>query len=289
MLVDISIGHGYTSKGTFDPGAVNANGTKEHVLATKVVEAAFPALTRSGVTHIVCETNAGPSHDPDYVGSTRRVNSEGAGLALEVHFDSSNAPRGGFGIYAHAGSRAAYLAECIKNHWGQAGLPQRKSYADVRGLYFLQRTNCPSLIWECDRTDRYDPGTLISMGEAIAAGVCDYLQLAYQAPGKEPMPTQPVGNPPLNITMVDAIAASACGVPNSSGVYVLNLDGGIEAMHGAPFYGSYPGLPEAARQGDRGGGFTRIAPRAAGRVGYICLSRRDEPYEFGPGLNGFPG
>lgn len=288
MLIDIAIGHGYMPNGKFDPGAVNQDGTQEHSLATRVVEAMETALVRSGVADLMVERDAGPSHDPDYRGSAKRVNAEKAGLAIEVHFDSSNAPVGGFGIYSNDASRGRTLSEKVKNHWGQAGLSQRKSYADVRGLYFLHATHCPALIWECDHTARHDPSTLDKMGEALAAGICDYLGVPFIGPGKEPMAPVPTGNPPISVSMVDAIAASACGVTGegAAGVYVLNLDGGVNAMHGAPFYGSYPGLK--GQSGDRGGGFNRIGPRKAGLVGYICYSRRDEPYEFGPGLNGFP-
>lgn len=71
---------------------------------------------------------------------------------------------------------------------------------------------------------------------------------------------------------VDALAA-----PNG-GVWVLTRDGGIRAYHGAPFYNSYPGLPEKDRQGERT--FVEIRPNDRG--GYTLISSGNEPYDFGP-------
>ncbi len=58
----------------------------------------------------------------------------------------------------------------------------------------------------------------------------------------------------------------ACLAPGG-GTWVLTYDGGVRAEQGAPFYGSYPGLPPNERQGTRnfiaierqGGGYTVIA------------------------------
>lgn len=71
---------------------------------------------------------------------------------------------------------------------------------------------------------------------------------------------------------VDALAAPG------GGCWVLTRDGGVRAYHGAPFLGSYPGLPPAARQGERT--FVEIEANSMG--GYTLTSAGGETYAFGP-------
>jgi hypothetical protein len=70
----------------------------------------------------------------------------------------------------------------------------------------------------------------------------------------------------------------ACRAPHG-GVWTLTYDGGIRATGGAPFYGSYPGLPAAARKGSR----NFIAIEAEGD-GYTIFSDDDNgsTYHFDP-------
>lgn len=69
---------------------------------------------------------------------------------------------------------------------------------------------------------------------------------------------------------VDALAAPG------GGCWVLTRDGGVRAYHGAPFQGSYPGLPPEARQGER----TFVEIRLNSRGGYDLISSGGEPYSF---------
>lgn len=72
-------------------------------------------------------------------------------------------------------------------------------------------------------------------------------------------------------------AVDACWAPNG-GVWVLAADGGVGAYGGAPFAGSYPGLPADQRQGDRA--FLRImASRLPGKL-YDCLADDGSAYSF---------
>lgn len=185
MKLYLAVGHGTEPNGVFDPGAVNSDGTREYDLAFAVVARAAIALQRCGADFDV-ETAGGPGHDPDYRGSIDRVNAGGFDLALEVHFDEAIAPEGGFGIYADDHSLGRPLADSIHAQWSAAGLQSRTSYADNRGLGFLQATNCPALIWECGPVHEYSPNTLATMGEAIAAGLCAELGIEYQSPSPVP-------------------------------------------------------------------------------------------------------
>jgi hypothetical protein len=60
------------------------------------------------------------------------------------------------------------------------------------------------------------------------------------------------------------------------GTWALGADGGVFALDGAPFLGSYPGLPEASRQGTRT--FRRIEFNPS-TGGYALISEQGERYE----------
>lgn len=67
------------------------------------------------------------------------------------------------------------------------------------------------------------------------------------------------------------------GIPAPGGGYwVMGKDGGVFSIQGAPFFGSYPGLPPESKQGLRA--FTKIIPGNAG--GYTLISDRGETYNF---------
>jgi hypothetical protein len=66
--------------------------------------------------------------------------------------------------------------------------------------------------------------------------------------------------------------------PNGPGGYYIGADGGVAAVGGAPFYGSYPGLPPSARQGSRN--FVGAYFDPAG--GYTLVSNHGENFHFGP-------
>lgn len=69
---------------------------------------------------------------------------------------------------------------------------------------------------------------------------------------------------------VDAVCAP------TGGAWVLTRDGGVRAYHGAPFHGSYPGLPPEARQGER----VFVEIRLNDRGGYDLISSGNEKYSF---------
>lgn len=111
-----------------------------------------------------------------------------------------------------------------------------------------------------------------------------------------PTPAPPRSNsgtlaPPPNITRLPGeVIAASLRTPQygaTAGYYLTNF-GGIEAVGGAPFWGSYLGLPAGARQGDAGVGtpsqriFTSIT--AHGNNGYTITDKMGETYTFGKGV-----
>lgn len=149
-----------------------------------MVAEAVQALSRCGVTFDHEAHGSGGPEDPNYSGSISRINAGDYGLAVEVHFDWSRAPRGGFGHwYSDAGKRAA---DKILGRWSGANLPVRLSWHKQRSdLSFLKRTRPPAVLWECDRIEDYDHETTSLMGEALAAGICDALGKPYLGPGSQ--------------------------------------------------------------------------------------------------------
>ena len=71
---------------------------------------------------------------------------------------------------------------------------------------------------------------------------------------------------------VDAMCAP------DGGVWVLTRDGGVRAYGGAPFHGSYPGLPAEARQATDP--FVDIGERDDGRPGYMLRNAGGQLYRF---------
>lgn len=269
--VYLAVGHGVQPNGIFDPGAVAADGTQEHTLATAVTATAAAALLKAGVS-LVWEANAGAGHDPDYRGSVNQVNAVNPKIAVEVHFDANNAPRGGFGIYlGDAGKR---LAAAITARFAAVGLATRTDYKDVRGLYFLKGTHMPALIYECDRTmAQSDPHMLVRMGEAVAGGICDYFgRVPASIPQGAPM------QPDFRVHIIGDIVSAY--TPPEGGIIQFTDAGYVYAWGNA----AYQGGPAAAENithwaaGNRVG--TKIEASPVPGKKYRCWDTASEYYDF---------
>lgn len=179
--VYLAVGHGRRPDGTFDPGAVAPDGTREYDVARRVAEAADAHLDRSGVQCYSETEGHGPTMDPNYVGSVSAVNGKGYDVAVSVHLDWHKAPRGGFGLYRTTGGRR--VADAIAAAWAGAGLPQRAN-AYREDLYFINKTDCPAVIWECDRVgaDVADEAYVQKMAEALARGICAAVGVTFVPP-----------------------------------------------------------------------------------------------------------
>lgn len=71
---------------------------------------------------------------------------------------------------------------------------------------------------------------------------------------------------------VDAMCAP------DGGTWVLTRDGGVRAYKGAPFYGSFPGLPAEQRQSTAP--FVEITSRDDGAPGYLLRNSGGQLYRF---------
>jgi hypothetical protein len=273
----LGVGHGVEPNGVFDPGAANpADGTREYDLNFAVTTAAHLALARSGVPHLT-ETSAGAGHDVDYRGSVAAVNAGGYDLAVEIHFDSANAPDDEFGIYVSDAGRR--LTDLIQSRMKSVGLDTKPNYKDVRGLYFVEGTHCPAVIIECGATHARMPDVLRLAGELIAAGICDWYGVPYVVEGPpKPLPAPPAPSPQVVIDNAVAVAVCAAG-----GWWGAAADGGVFSMEGAPFFGSMGGhpmnAPVVAIVANGPGGYWLIG--ADGGVFAFGNARPHAPYQPG--------
>jgi N-acetylmuramoyl-L-alanine amidase len=160
------------------------DGRQEHLEAYEVCQWASAALRRSNVS-VVSETAAGASHDPDFQGSTARANQLGVKVALEVHFDFKHGVEGFSGLFiSDAGKR---LAAMIGIEFQERGLP-RKTDVSRPGLFFLNSTNMPALIPELNIITNYSRQVNQQQGEALAAGICRFLDKPFVASEARAMP-----------------------------------------------------------------------------------------------------
>jgi N-acetylmuramoyl-L-alanine amidase len=188
--VYLAVGHGRRPNGGFDPGAVAPDGTREYDVARRIVSAAEPLIESRGVEVVSEVEGHGPTMDPNYVGSVREVNGRGFDLAVSAHLDWHKAPRGGFVLYVSNAGKAA--ADKVAASWGRAGLPQRANSRRT-DLYFLNETDCPAVIVECDRVgaDVAPSEYVARMAEALAEGVCDALGVEWSQPEPERRDEEP--------------------------------------------------------------------------------------------------
>lgn len=234
----VAVGHGKTPTGTFDPGAVSGS-VLEYNLAFEVVKNMMPVL--DGRVDYDVETVGGPGHDPDYRGSVAKINSGGYDWAIEVHFDWSGAPRGGFGLW-QTGNEFSWCSN-IQSYYFNDELFQRPN--DRRtDLYFLNAAKCPTIIWECDRVGAdITQHEIKKYGECIAAGTLRWLKLELPSTGGNLMPV-------LDI----------CTDPNNGDYWVLtDRNGGVGTYNanGTPgnrYFGNLIDHPEYNAGGDKPNG-----------------------------------
>ena len=104
-------------------------------------------------------------------------------------------------------------------------------------------------------------------------------------PGTTPGPTPTApgtiptnqSNAPVHLQPGEKIIGTVPN-PKGKGLWYISNFGGVFSEGGAPYYGSYLGLPPKDRQGQRT--FTTASPNAYG--GYTLISNTGQLYQFGP-------
>ena len=175
-VILLAAGHGMRPDGTMDNGAYNPNThTKEHDLNLKVVTYAAHHLNKY-VCQVIEDINLlGPAHEPNWKGLMTELKRRNLkpDLVVEVHHDSYNAGKGGFGILPRTifKTKITQLASNISIFYTKERLPTKPSYTDVRGLGLLKSLSYPTIIWECANTIDVSEDILNKRGRAIAMGI----------------------------------------------------------------------------------------------------------------------
>ena len=175
-VIVLAAGHGKKPDGSFDNGAYNQDGTKEHDINIKVRNFAIAELSRYNCRVISDQGLLGNANtDPNWAGLGQyfRSHTPKPDLLVEIHHDSPNAKRAGFGILPKTIFKKSItkLAGDIAAQYVKRGLPIKPSYSDVRGLGLLRVLAYPSLIWECNITEHTADVILKARGEGIAQGI----------------------------------------------------------------------------------------------------------------------
>ncbi len=197
MRIYVGVGHGITTGGTDDPGAVSGPYV-EHVLNRRVAVSYSAALTRNRV-EVVDE----PEPDRDYVGTVARANAAGVDYLDEIHHDAGGGR--GTAILVHPSTsalnrrRAAMMALYVSR---AIGVPNR-GVLNRSDLYVLNASRSPATIPEIAFVDNVEDQRIISapdyafrVGEALARGTCEALGINYAGAGGIPGPdTDPIPPP----------------------------------------------------------------------------------------------
>lgn len=177
----VGVGHGRLPDGRYDPGAVGPDGFVEHRKAHAVARHVARALERSNVAY-VSESDAGPGHDPNWVGSARKANEVAACRAIEIHLNAG----GGSGpevLYVSSAGEG-FARRCSRALAAALGLPNRgaKHRTD---LGFLNSTRMPAALIEVCFVDHARDRRAFdarAAGEAIARELCRWIGRRYVAP-----------------------------------------------------------------------------------------------------------
>lgn len=170
--VYIAEGHGRRPDGTFDPGA--ASGVHNEQRDSKPVAEACTRVLRDAGLEVLSESDM--ADDPNFYGTTARANQAGVKCVVSFHYDWVGAPPGAFAIATTNDGRD--LGWAIEERVADAGFDIRDYPDDRDGLYLLDNSHAPAVIFECGRIGHHaidESDEQSAMGEAAALGVLDWL------------------------------------------------------------------------------------------------------------------
>ena len=174
FTLGVYAGHGVSTDGSWDPGCTYKDYT-EADLVLPITKDAVTALKRCGF-NVVTDADG---NKLNMIKQVEKSNAKDVDLHLSFHLDWSKAPKGTLPICASAEGKK--LAVCInKAVIGETGMTTRGiEKTDV--YYETNATNMPAVIFECGsiKADLKRIKKHKAFGEAVAMGVCDYLDVPY--------------------------------------------------------------------------------------------------------------
>lgn len=175
--VYIAKGHGIRPDGSFDPGATDGGHTEQRD-SQPVAEACTARLRAAGLEVM---SEADQPGDPNFYGTTAAANKAGVKCVVSFHYDWNQAPPGAFMIATSDEGRR--LGWAIEKQVAAAGFAIRDYPDDRDGLYLLDKTTMPAVIFECGRIGHSaidEPSEQRRMGEAAALGILDWLGIPWE-------------------------------------------------------------------------------------------------------------
>lgn len=178
--VFIGVGHGGK-----DPGAIG-NGFKEKDLTLVISKYCAAALKRCGVQYKMSRTT-----DTDPVDTVAKCNKYNPDVAVAIHLNAFNKETIGTEVYhSKFSQKGTILASYVLNSIISLGVKSRGSKTKINSsgkdyFEFIRETDAPAILVECcfiDSTDIKFVNTKAkqkAMGEAIAKGICEYLNVKY--------------------------------------------------------------------------------------------------------------
>lgn len=180
--VFIAVGHGGS-----DPGAIGVNGAKEKNYTLAIAKYCGEAFKRCGIQY---QMNRTKDTDPgDTVGKCNKYKPD---VAISIHLNAFDKRATGTEVYRSMFSpNGIKLATCVLNSIVGLGVKSRgvktKKGSSGRDYFeFIRETEAPAILIECCFIDSVIDYQFINtkekqkaMGEAIAKGVCEYLNVKY--------------------------------------------------------------------------------------------------------------
>lgn len=180
--VFIAVGHGGK-----DPGAIGVNGAKEKDYTLAISKYCATALKRCGIQYQMSRTK-----DTDNVDTVTKCNKYKPDVCISIHLNAFDKTANGTEVYRSMFSpNGLKLAMCVLNNIVGLGVKSRgvKTKKGSSGKdYFeiIRETEAPTILIECCFIDSVIDYQFINakekqkaMGEAIAKGICQYLNVKY--------------------------------------------------------------------------------------------------------------
>lgn len=157
--------------------------TTEAVQCRKIAAACKAALERCG---FAVKTNFADGSNAMY-NRVKESNSWGADLHVCIHTNAFNGKVSGTRLFAYDTSGNGYkVCKAIYNVLAPITPGASESITARPGLYEIKNTNAPCAYVECEFHDNAEIAkwiieNVVTIGEAIAKGICNYFGVAYKA------------------------------------------------------------------------------------------------------------
>lgn len=174
--VAIFVGHGKSTDGSWDPGAVYGK-YEEADLMLDICKSAVKYLKISGIKTL---SDAEEDNNINAAEQVRQANAKKVDIFVSLHADWYKAPSGTLPLYVSDSGKK--IAKAInKAVMEDMDMPTR-GLSLRKDLYELNATNMPACIFETGslKADLADLRNADDYGKAIARGICNYFGVTFK-------------------------------------------------------------------------------------------------------------